>query len=67
MQMAEIARQKDEIERKRNLEWQEREAKITKFMDQMADTVVKKSNQHEKELEKRVIQYQIEKEENDKR
>lgn len=32
----------------------------------MADTVVKKSNDAEKELENRVMKYQLEKEERDK-
>ena len=33
----------------------------------MADTVVKRNNQQEKELERKVVQYQIEKEERDRR
>ena len=36
-------------------------------MSKMADTVVKKNNEVEKELEKKVVQYQIEKEEKDAR
>ncbi len=36
------------------------------FMNKMADTV-KKTNEAEKELEKKVVQYQLEKEERDKR
>ena len=34
-------------------------------MNRMADTVVKKSNEAEKELENRVVKYQIEKEQKD--
>ena len=36
-------------------------------MNKMADTVVKRNNQQEKELERKVVQYQIEKEERDRR
>lgn len=35
-------------------------------MNKMADTVVKKNNEQEKELEKQVMKYQLEKEERDK-
>jgi hypothetical protein len=35
-------------------------------MNKMADTVVKRSNDQEKELEKRVMRYQTEKEERDR-
>lgn len=48
-------------ELKRQNEWKAREDKIQLFMNRMADTV-KKSNDQEKELERRVVQYQLEKE-----
>lgn len=35
------------------------------FMSRMADTVVKRSNDAERELERRVVQYQLEKEQRD--
>lgn len=35
-------------------------------MNKMADTVVKRSNEQEKEIERRVMKYQTEKEERDK-
>lgn len=35
-------------------------------MNKMADTVVRKNNEQEKELEKQVMKYQLEKEEKDK-
>jgi hypothetical protein len=35
-------------------------------MNKMADTVVRKTNEQEKELEKKVMRYQTEKEERDK-
>lgn len=34
-------------------------------MNRMADTVVKRSNEAERELERRVVQYQVEKEQKD--
>lgn len=52
-------------ELKRQGEWKAREEKIATFMNRMADTVVKRSNEAEKELERRVVQYQIEKEQKD--
>ena len=51
-------------ELKRQNEWKAREDKIQLFMNRMADTV-KKSNDQERELERRVVQYQIEKEQRD--
>ncbi len=52
-------------EQKRSLEWKAREEKIQLFMNRMADTVVKRSNEAERELERRVMQYQKEKEDKD--
>ena len=64
----------DEFDRKRAEEWAAREARIQNAMGRMADTVLKKNNQAEKELEKRVLQYAeeldrkaAEREQNDKR
>ena len=51
-------------EQKRQREWKAREEKISLFMNRMADTVAK-SNEAERELERRVVQYQVEKEHND--
>lgn len=51
-------------EQKRLREWKAREEKIQFFMNRMADTV-KKSNDAERELERRVLQYQVEKEQKD--
>ena len=53
-------------EQKRAQEWKQREDRIQSFMNKMADTV-KKSNEAERILEKRVVQYQLEKEEKDKK
>lgn len=51
-----------EIEaKKRQNEWNAREEKIQKAMGRMADTVLKKSNAAEKEMEARVVQYAKEK------
>ena len=50
-------RRLDEQERKRAEEWAAREARIQNAMGRMADTVLKKSNQAEKELERRVQRY----------
>ena len=47
----------DAQEQKRADEWAKREQKIKDAMSRMADTVLKKSNAAEKEMEKRVIQY----------
>jgi hypothetical protein len=44
-------------EQKRQAEWKAREEKIALFMNRMADTVVKRNNDAERELEKRVVQY----------
>lgn len=51
-------------EQKRLREWKAREEKMQGFMNRMADTV-QKSNDAERELERRVMQYQVEKEHND--
>ncbi len=40
---------------KRQAEWKAREDKIALFMNRMADTVVKKNNDAERELERRVV------------
>ena len=47
----------DAQEKKRAEEWAAREARIKNAMDKMADTVIKKSNQAEKEAELRAVQY----------
>lgn len=52
-------------EAKRAAEWKAREAKIQLFMNKMADTV-QKSNEAEREVERRAVQYQLEKEARDK-
>jgi hypothetical protein len=52
-------------EQRRAQEWQQREQRIQDLMSKMADTVVKRSNDQEKELERRVMRYQYEKEERD--
>lgn len=44
-------------EKKRADEWAAREARIQDAMGRMAETVLKKSNAQEKELERRVMQY----------
>lgn len=51
-------------EQKRAQEWQQRENRVQSLMNKMADTVVKR-NDAEKEVEKRVMRYQNEKEEKD--
>lgn len=47
----------DAQEKKRAEEWAKREQKIKDAMSRMADTVLKKSNEAEKELERRAVQY----------
>lgn len=47
----------DAQEKKRADEWAKREQKIKDAMSRMADTVLKKSNAAEKEMEKRAVQY----------
>ena len=47
----------DAQDKQRADEWAKREEKIKNAMSKMADTVLKKSNEAEKELERRVIQY----------
>jgi|TARA_B110000305_G_C19034979_1_gene445520 hypothetical protein len=47
----------DAQEKKRAAEWAKREQKIKDAMSRMADTVLKKSNAAEKEMEKRAVQY----------
>ena len=47
----------DAQDKKRADEWAKREERIKNAMSKMADTVLKKSNEAEKELERRVIQY----------
>ena len=53
-------------EQKRLSEWQEREERIQAKMSKMADTV-RKSNDEERKLENRVVQYQLQKEERDRK
>lgn len=52
----------DRKDKQRADEWAAREAKIQNAMNKMAETVLKKSNAAEKELERRVIQYAEERE-----
>lgn len=52
----------DEQAKKRAKEWQDREDKIKNAMSRMADTVVKKGNAAEREMERRLMQQQLEKE-----
>ena len=47
----------EQQEKKRADEWAAREQRIKNAMNRMADTVLKKSNKQEKELEARVVQY----------
>lgn len=54
---ADYSRMEDEKERKRAGEWAAREARIQDAMGRMADTVLKKGNQAEKDLEKRLLHY----------
>ena len=54
-------------DKKRQEEWNQREQRIQKLVSQMADGVYKRTNDAEKEVERRVIQYQLEKEEKDAR
>ena len=59
--IAEYNRIQELQEQKRLSEWKAREEKIQSYMNRMADTV-NKTNEQERELERRVVQYQIEKE-----
>jgi len=52
----------DRKDKQRADEWAAREAKIQNAMNKMAETVLKKSNAAEKELERRVLQYAEERE-----
>lgn len=47
----------DKQEKKRADEWAAREARIQNAMGRMADTVMRKNNDAELELERRVVQY----------
>ena len=51
-----FAREEDRKAKKRADEWAAREARIQDAMGRMADTVLKKTNAAEKELEARVMQ-----------
>ena len=55
----------DEQAKKRAKEWQDREDKIKNAMSRMVDTVVKKGNAAEREMERRLMQQQLEKEKRD--
>ena len=59
--MEENERRAEQEAKKRQDEWNTREKKIQEAMGRMADTVLKKSNAAEKEMEARVIQYAKEK------
>ena len=47
----------DENDRKRAAEWAAKEKRIQDAMGRMADTVIKKGNQAEKELEQKLLKY----------
>jgi hypothetical protein len=59
--MKDNERRAEEAAKKRQDEWNAREKKIKEAMGRMADTVLKKSNEAEKEMERRAVQYAIEK------
>ena len=59
--LVEIRKQGEEIERKRQQEWQNREELIKKKMSLMADNVLKKHDEQEKELERRLIKIEEQK------
>lgn len=59
--MAENEKRQEEAAKKRQEEWNAREKKIKEAMGRMADTVLKKSNEAEKEMERRALQYALEK------
>lgn len=59
--IAENEKRQDEVAKKRQEEWNKREQKIKDAMGRMADTVLKKSNEAEKAMEKRALQYALEK------
>ena len=46
----------DEVEKKRIQEWSDREARIQNAMGRMAETIIKKSNDAEKEFEIRLLE-----------
>ena len=53
--MEDNERRAEEQAKKRQDEWNQREKKIQEAMGRMADTVLKKSNAAEKEMEMRVL------------
>ena len=53
-------------DKKRADEWNQRESRIQSLMNKMADTVVKRNNEVEREIEGRVMRYQLDKEEKDR-
>mmetsp|Transcript_4448 Transcript_4448/g.6579 ORF Transcript_4448/g.6579 Transcript_4448/m.6579 type:complete len:133 (+) Transcript_4448:1755-2153(+) len=57
----EYNRMLDAQDQKRADEWAAREAKIKNAMNKMADTVLRRNNEMEKELELRALQYANEK------
>lgn len=63
--MLENEKRLDEQQNKRAAQWEERENKIKNAMSRMADTVVKKNNQAEKEMEKRLISQALERDKKD--
>jgi len=56
----------EEEDKKRALEWEEREKKIKNKMNMMADTVIKKKDEAERDLESKIRKYEEEKERKDK-
>ena len=59
--MEENEKRAEEQARRRQQEWDKRESKIKNAMSSMADTVLKKNNAAEKEVERRALQYAEEK------
>ena len=59
--MEENEKRAEEQARRRQQEWDKRESKIKNAMSRMADTVLKKNNAAEKEVERRALQYAEEK------
>ena len=58
-------KRQDEVANKRAAEWAAREDKIKNAMSRMADTVVKKNNAAEKEMERRLIAQALEQDKRD--
>jgi hypothetical protein len=59
--IAENEKRQDQAAQKRQDEWDKRDQKMKNAMGRMADTVLKKNNEAEKVIEKRALQYALEK------